>query len=331
MQRALTKNTLLNGRARAELEEYRMPRLKREVVMARCAGEALLAAIEIYNKPTVAYREQTFALLIVNAWEILVKARLVQKTGKLDVIYEGDSPRAGAEAGRTISLRKALGLVDMSGAVKDNITGLITIRNESVHLGSIDPKVKNQVLAYGTASVQNFIKLSSTWFGQVVQAPYLLPVGFVGEADLTKETYPKRQRDLLTFLEALSTNSPEDPEFAVIMKITVNLNRGLSAGGHIGITNDPSAPKVRMTDDELLGKYPASYGEVIVACKKRYHQFKQDRQFHAVMKTVKKDVHCAYERRLNPKAPKSSRTFLYDLDATLAKLDGMDIWQRRTN
>ena len=44
-----------------------MSRPKREIVMARCATSAVPAAIEIYNKPTVEYREQTFALLMVNA------------------------------------------------------------------------------------------------------------------------------------------------------------------------------------------------------------------------------------------------------------------------
>lgn len=65
-----------------------MARPKREIAMARCAGAALLGAIEIYNKPTVEYREQTFALLLANAWEILLKARLVQmKQGKIQAIY----------------------------------------------------------------------------------------------------------------------------------------------------------------------------------------------------------------------------------------------------
>ena len=58
-----------------------MARPKRELSMARCAASAVLAAIEIYNKPTVEYREQTFALLMVNAWEILLKARLLQQAG----------------------------------------------------------------------------------------------------------------------------------------------------------------------------------------------------------------------------------------------------------
>ena len=34
---------------------------------------SMLAAIEIYNKPHFAYREDSFAILCVNAWELLRK------------------------------------------------------------------------------------------------------------------------------------------------------------------------------------------------------------------------------------------------------------------
>ena len=35
---------------------------------------SMLSAIEIYNKPNFQYREDTFAILSVNAWELLLKA-----------------------------------------------------------------------------------------------------------------------------------------------------------------------------------------------------------------------------------------------------------------
>lgn len=36
---------------------------------------AMLAAIEIYNKPNFEYREETFAILAINGWELLLKAK----------------------------------------------------------------------------------------------------------------------------------------------------------------------------------------------------------------------------------------------------------------
>lgn len=38
----------------------------------------MLSAIEIYNKPDFKYREETFAILAINSWELLLKARLLK-------------------------------------------------------------------------------------------------------------------------------------------------------------------------------------------------------------------------------------------------------------
>ena len=89
-----------------------MARPKREITMARCAGAALLAAIEIYNKPTVEYREQTFALLVTNAWEVLLKARIVQLSGgRLNSIYRRKA-RFEADRSRTGNQRTAHDLTE---------------------------------------------------------------------------------------------------------------------------------------------------------------------------------------------------------------------------
>src|SRR5215469_3521462 len=45
------------------------------------AEAALISAIEIYNKPTFAFREETFAILALNAWELLLKAKLLEIHG----------------------------------------------------------------------------------------------------------------------------------------------------------------------------------------------------------------------------------------------------------
>ncbi len=39
---------------------------------------AALAAIEVYNKPHFRYREESFVVLLVNAWELLLKAKLLK-------------------------------------------------------------------------------------------------------------------------------------------------------------------------------------------------------------------------------------------------------------
>ena len=298
--------------------------------MARCAASAVLAAIEIYNKPTVEYREQTFALLMSNAWEVLLKARLVQQAGgKVNVLYrrEQGSRRyrriPGISEPMTISLREALGRVSLPNPLVANIRGIMSVRNRAAHLGVLAPELRQRVLEFGTAAVQNFIMMSAEWFGEPVDASYLLPVGFLGQAVLVKGTYPKAQQDLLNDLNDISdsSNGSDESGYCVTLSMDVNLNRKLVGGGNIGVTNDPSAPAVRVSDDEALELYPATYAEIAESCKKRYQGFRRNKQFYEVMVKVKADPACSHERRLDPKNPKSAKKVFYNREATLAKLD----------
>ena len=64
--------------------------------------EAFLMAIEIYNKPTIKYRLEGFSFFICNAWELLLKAKMLCD-GKS--IYYFDKPN------RTISLSNCVSVV----------------------------------------------------------------------------------------------------------------------------------------------------------------------------------------------------------------------------
>lgn len=297
--------------------------------MARCAASALLAAVEIYNKPTVEYREQTFAILITSAWEVLLKARLVQQAGgKMTSIYarKRDKPREFARTAEgdpiTIGIRRALGRVDIDTKVENNIRGLLAVRNKAAHLGVLSQESRRKVLEFGTASVQNFLKLSLAWFGEAIEPPYLLPVGFLGSAETAQVKSNRSQRDLLNQLNTLAHESGSNSsDYDVVMHVTVELSRGFSGGGNIGITNDPHAPTVRMTDDEALKRFPWSYAALVEECRKRYAGFKQNQRFHDAMKPINEDPQCAYERRLDPTKQKGVTKRYYNPAATLARLD----------
>ena len=61
--------------------------------------EAFLMAIEIYNKPTINYRLEGFTFFICNAWELLLKAKILNDGNS---IYFFDKPD------RTISLSNCI-------------------------------------------------------------------------------------------------------------------------------------------------------------------------------------------------------------------------------
>src|SRR5688572_29891588 len=95
---------------------------------------AMLAAIEIYNKPQIAYRDECFSILLINSWELLLKA-IISKN-KQRIFYS----KKKEEAYRTLSLRDALAKVRdffpghiQYEPVAQNINLLETYRNNAIH------------------------------------------------------------------------------------------------------------------------------------------------------------------------------------------------------
>lgn len=94
------------------------------------AEEAYLMSMEIINKPTINYRTEGFCFFICNAWELLLKAFLINKTQDINTInYKDDS-------NRTISLDDCVEKVFTSTTdkTKNNITFIRNIRNKATHL-----------------------------------------------------------------------------------------------------------------------------------------------------------------------------------------------------
>lgn len=90
--------------------------------------EAFILAIEVYNKPTIQYRTEGFSSFIVNAWELMIKAHMINKFGE-ESIYFKDNPE------RTLSLSACIDKVFTN--VKDplslNLKRIVELRNLSTH------------------------------------------------------------------------------------------------------------------------------------------------------------------------------------------------------
>jgi hypothetical protein len=66
----------------------------RSTALAERSLNSVLSAIEIYNKPHFADREQVFVVLLTICWETLLKARILsQNKNKLTSIYVKDGSR----------------------------------------------------------------------------------------------------------------------------------------------------------------------------------------------------------------------------------------------
>ena len=296
--------------------------------MARSSKAAMLAAVELYNKTAFEYREEAFCVLIVNAWEVLLKVRIVSRNNDdLETIFLRDDA-GGIKRSRftnsplTISLERALSECDVSPAVQRNVEALFGVRNEITHLGPLHPDLRQKISQFGTASVANLSTLLQRWFDEPIEGIYLLPVGFIGDAVGVSADPSQRQSELLRNLQRIaSTSEVDDEEFTVALSVQIQIARMTGGGGTIGISSDPGAPTVRISDDELLELYPETYDSTVAACRNRYQDFKQDDTFHQHMRIMKTDPETAKQRHLNPNRPSSASQWFYNVAKVFEYLD----------
>ena len=307
-----------------------MGRPARSLIMARRAAAALLGAVEMGNKTVMPYREETFCLQLLNSWEILLKARIVQQNrNRLRAIFRKDSNRRfvrdpQTKSPYTIKFVEALNRVGVPNNVKNNLLGVNAMRNDVAHLGTLSAELSTLVLRYGTASIVNFGKLYQKWFGEQVAIPFLLPVAFVGRSDilLAGKKGDIRQRQLLNYLSQLVRSTEmSETGYAVILQVDVSVNPVAGGGGTIGVTSDQNAPQVGLSDDQIVTIYPWVYKDLTSACKNRYGDFKENQTFRNFIRQVKQNADCAYERKLDPKNARSQGQWRYKPGPTLNLLD----------
>lgn len=92
------------------------------------AKESFVMAIEVYNKPSIRYRLEGFSFFICNAWELMLKAHLINTSGE-DSIYYKDKPN------RTISLENCIQKIftNEKAPLRINLEKIIELRNTSTH------------------------------------------------------------------------------------------------------------------------------------------------------------------------------------------------------
>ena len=119
--------------------------------------EAFLMAIEIYNKPTINYRLEGFAFFICNAWELLLKSKMLQNN---ESIYYPDKPN------RTISLTNCITNVftNDKDPVRKNLEILIGLRNTSTHF--VIKEMDSIYLPFMQANVLNYSQKLFDYFGR---------------------------------------------------------------------------------------------------------------------------------------------------------------------
>ncbi len=124
--------------------------------------EAYLLALDLYNRPTIRYRVEGFCFLFTNAWELLLKAKIIEDTKKDRSIFYRKKRR---KPRRSISLKDALKKVfpKENDPIRRNIEEITALRDYAIHL--VIPELE---VVYGgmfQAGVINYATKLREWFG----------------------------------------------------------------------------------------------------------------------------------------------------------------------
>ncbi len=303
--------------------------------LATKSVQAAVAAIEVYNKPNFSYREEAFALLMANAWELLLKAKwLLDHDEALDSLYElvddgqgGKTPKTNRSgnplshaAGYLAAKLKEDKDSGLEQACHDNFLALVEIRDNAAHFINKDLYLGRRILEIGTASLRNYLCLATEWF-QLDLAAYnffLMPIsfyhGFETAEPATRVHYPEQVQRLLTYLDALEAQPPEDgAKQHVALRMETKLVRGKDTSSvAFRWTDDPTAPAMTVREEDILKNYPMTYRDLADTMKRRYENFLENRAFHKIRQALEKDSKYAIVRLLHPANPRSSRQRFYN-------------------
>ncbi|HAS8524374.1 DUF3644 domain-containing protein [Vibrio vulnificus] len=298
---------------------------------------AMLAAIEIYNKPDFYYREETFSVLCINAWELLFKAKVLQLSRNQVTslyVWENRSLKGGRKSTKkyikknragnpmSVSIYEAHRIitedygVKIDKAVKSNVTTLAEFRDNSIHFINDDLTLAVKIQELGTASLQNYLHLVQDWFGSVLDKYnfYLMPMAFFRSFDsVNGETLNASEKKLLNYINHVEKEyDNNDSDYNLSLRIDVNFKKVKSGDGiPVQITNDRQAPIIRLEEEDILDKYPWNYDVLTTRLQKRYTDFKINQEYHDIRKALIADKRYCHERLYNPANPKSGSKTLF--------------------
>jgi hypothetical protein len=122
--------------------------------------DAYVLSLETINRLSVEYRLESFCILLCNAWELLLKARLVQLEGRRSIYY----PKRRGERLRTLSARDCAKRVfpNQELEIRRNLEKVIDLRDECSHL--VIGVVPSDIMELLQSCVINYHECLSDWF-----------------------------------------------------------------------------------------------------------------------------------------------------------------------
>ena len=300
--------------------------------------QASLSAIEVYNKPDFKYREESFSILMVNAWELLLKAKILQDNNndlKSLYIIDKEQKRKNGTAFKspkfktnradnflTIEITRALNLLSLDERLKENILLLVEIRDNAIHFYNDSKLFEKKVLEIGTATLKSYVESVKEWFVYDLSQYnfYLMPLSFYHPHEW--ESYSINQEDiqhqnLLNYISEVEKKFPSDVRakhnISLILETKFVKSKSINAIPVRFTKNDGTITISIDSEEKFADKYKWSFKDHLIPfLRERYCNIKFDQDFRKVISALEDDQNYCGIRYLDFNKKKGGKKKFYD-------------------
>ena len=296
---------------------------------------AMVAAIEIYNKPGFPYRNESFTILAINGWELLLKAKWLALHGNSKrslYVYEHRLTSTGKRsAKKTIKRTRSnapftheLGYLarqlvndkELDPSACQNIEIMLEFRDCATHFYNESPAFNARLYEVGAACVKNFVSAAREWFQRDVSEfdLHLMPLTFIDlPADVGALFLNNEESGFLAFVDGKGEANvdPESP-YSVSVNVELKFTKSKSKDAFpVQVTTDPTALPVNLTEEDIRERYPWDYSTLTKRCKTRYEDFKENQTYHTIRKNLDNNERYGWLRYLDPGNTKSAKKIFF--------------------
>jgi hypothetical protein len=269
---------------------------------------SIISAIEVYNKPDFSYREEVFSILLVNAWELLLKSKVLKdnknKVSSIQVPLKTKT-KIGNPVKRfypklnrsnnpvTLDLFKLVEILKLPKVVKDNLEAVVEIRDNSIHFYNKDKYLSKKIQEICTASLKSYLEFVSDWFGYDMSKYnfYLMPISFFHPYEIESHSINKKtiqEKNLLKYFKNKERKNPysENSPHNFSLNLVTKFEKGSSGESTVRIGKKGAS--IVVSEESLFKtKYTITYNDLKDSLKKRYSDFKANNNFNDIYADLK--------------------------------------------
>jgi hypothetical protein len=306
---------------------------------------AAISAIEIYNKPDFKYREESFVILLVNAYEIMLKAKVVKESkNSINALYfkENKINKKGEKTKQKVLARSRSGnfmTIDIFGCIRklrslnfeineklyENIESIVEIRDNAIHFCNDDRMLNIKIQTLGTAALINYLKLVGKWFNEDLSKYnfYLMPVSFYNGAKelelLVGASQNKEIQNLVKYLALKESKNPysKNSDFHFTLNLDINIKKSPTEGQvNFMKTNDPNAPKIQLSEEDIRKNYPLDDTELFKSVSTENSLIKKNSIYYKIRNKHLDNPNLCYKRYSDPRTNKGTLKKFYNSNLT---------------